>query len=83
MDPKTSFGLAIGVKAHAELVSDFHYRMFSARARKAEKSESNHQSDEQIKRLVLVQMIREHAPVLEEEHCRTVWELFLESFEAD
>ncbi len=74
--------LQLGVDAHADLVQEFYGRVFHDRAVQALKPVSERISDDQLKALVLDQMTRENGSLLGEEHCRTVWELFLESIES-
>ena len=80
MDPKISRGLALGVDAYRQLVCEYAELMEQARAREDLK---HGQSDDEIKRQVIAQMASDHARVLEEEHCRAIWEIFLEDIEAD
>lgn len=81
-DPETERrSLQLGAQAHRQLVCEYAGLMEQARAQEALKADHERQSDDQIKRQVLAQMAQDHARVLEEEHCRAVWELFLESVE--
>ena len=81
-DPETERrSLALGAQAHRQLVCEYAGLMEQARAQDVLKPDQNRRSDDQIKHQVLAQMAHDHARVLEEEHCRAVWELFLESVE--
>ncbi len=81
MDPKISRGLVLGVGAYRQLVRE--YAELMERAREDLKLGHSHHSDDEIKRQVLAQMAQDHALIFEEEHCRAVWEIFLEDVEAD